>query len=373
MRDVVVLGVGQTVFGKFPEKEVPQIEAEAVLAALKDAGIGWKDIPMYYCAHSGGASVDGQLVALEIGHTAIPIINVSNMCAGGNTAVYLAYQAVALGLYDIVLASGGEVRHEGQRWGRPDPESVMGTWGMLIKHAMKMQRAIYEKRYTLDQIAKVSIKTHNNGCLNPRAQFKIPLKSVEEVRNSRMISDPLTLYDCCPTTDGAAAAIFCTEEVARKHATPPFIKLVGGGLASQPFTRGDINNSNKATIIAAKKAYEATGIGPEDVNMVELHDNFTISELEHYEDLGLCDAGEAGKWIDDGVTLISGRVPVNMRGGLLAMGHPTSATGVAQICELTWQLRGQAGQRQVNNPKVGLSHCAGGDDGHAAVVNLVKK
>ncbi|MFH1381919.1 MAG: thiolase family protein [Chloroflexota bacterium] len=375
MRNVVVLGVGMTQFGRFPGTPVPKIGAEAVVFALKDAGIPWKTIPMMYCAHSMGGIVDGEMVEAEIGHTGIPIINVSNACTGGNTAVFLAYQAIALGLYDMVMAMGVDQAPHGPlgQGSPPHPFTVLGVSNMLVKHAQKMQRAIYEKRLTLDQIAKVSVKTHNNGCLNPRAQYKLPLKSVEEVHKSRMICDPLTLYHCCPTGDGAAAIILCTEEVARKYTTPPFIRLIGGALATQVFIRGETDNTRDSTVRAAKKAYPIAGIGPEDVDMVELHDNFTISELDHYEDLQLCGEGEAGKLIDEGATEITGRIPVNMSGGLLAKGHPTSATGVAQICELTWQLRGQAGERQVKDPKVGIAHCAGGDEGHVASVNFVLK
>ncbi|MFC1873802.1 thiolase family protein, partial [Chloroflexota bacterium] len=191
--------------------------------------------------------------------------------------------------------------------------------------------------------------------------------------NSRMIADPLTLYHCCPTGDGAAAVVLCTEEIAKRYTTEPFIRLAGGALTSQRFIRGELADTRDVSVRAAKQAYEIAGIGPEDVDMVELHDNFTVGELEHIVDLGLCEEDEVGSLMEEGVFNITGRIPVSMSGGLLAKGHPTSATGVSHICELVWQMRGQAGQRQVKDPKIGLSHCSGGDEGMACVVNVVKK
>jgi acetyl-CoA acetyltransferase len=375
MRSVVILGVGMTNFGRFPERPVAKVGAEAVLASLKDAGIGWKEVPIVYCAHATGRSVDGQFVEAELGHTGIPIINVSNACAGGGTAALVAYQAVATGLYDLALAMGVDQAPRGPYGGLSPPtvEGALGIDTLMAKYAMKMQRAIYEQRYTLDQMAMVSVKNHNNACLNPRSQYKIHMTSVEDVHHSRMIADPMTLYHCCPTGDGAAAAIFCTEAIARKHATAPFIHFAGGALTSQIFIRGELADTRDVTVRAAKKAYEICGIGPEDLDVIELHDNFAISELEHIVDLGLCDEYEVGPLMEEGVFNIAGRIPVNVSGGLLGKGHPTAATGIAQICELVWQLRGQAGQRQVNNPKTGLTHCCGGDEGMATYVHIVTK
>lgn len=375
MRDVVILGVGMTNFGRFPERPVAKVGAEAVLASLKEAGIAWKEVPVVYCAHAMGRTVDGQLVEAELGHTGIPVINVSNACAGGGTAALLAYEAVASGLYDLAVAMGVDQAPRGPLGGLfpPTVEGVLGIDTMMGKYAMKMQRAIYEQRYTLDQMAMVSVKNHNNACLNPRSQYKIHMTGVEDVHRSRMIADPMTLYHCCPTGDGAAAAIFCTEAIARRYTTPPFIKFAGGALTSQIFIRGELADTRDVTVRAAKKAYEICGIGPEDLDVIELHDNFAVSELEHIVDLGLCGENEVGPLMEEGVFNITDRIPVNVSGGLLGKGHPTAATGIAQICELVWQLRGQAGQRQVNNPKTGLAHCCGGDEGMATYVNIVKK
>ncbi len=375
MRDVVILGLGMTHFGRFPERPVAKVGAEAVLSSLKDAGIGWREVPAVYCAHAMGRTVDGQLVEAELGHTGIPVINVSNACAGGGTAALMAYQAVATGLYDLVLAMGVDQAPRGPLGGLfpPTVEGVLGIDTWLAKYAMKIQRAIYEGRYTIDQIAMASVKNHNNACLNPRSQYKIHMAGVEDVHRARMIADPMTLYHCCPTGDGAAAVLFCTKEIASRHMGPPFITFAGGALTSQTFIRGELADTRDVTVRAAKKAYEICGIGPKDVDVIELHDNFAVSELEHIVDLGLCREEEVGPLMEEGVFQITGSIPVNVSGGLLGKGHPTAATGIAQICEIVWQLRGQAGQRQVKNPKVGLTHCCGGDEGMATYVHIIKK
>jgi benzoylsuccinyl-CoA thiolase BbsB subunit len=373
MRDVVILGVGMTDFGRFPQVPYYKIGADAVLDALADAGMQWKDIPVVFCANTNNGMCPGELVEAELGHTGITVINVQNACAGGQTACFTAYQAIASGAYDIALALGVEQMPRGAVAGMPStPAMLMGAESMVSKYAMKMQRAIYEGRYTLDQMAKISVKNHENGCLNPHSQYKLHL-TVEDVHNSRMIAEPLTLYHCCPTGDGSAAAVLCSEDVARKYAAQPFIKLAGVALRTQTFVRGDPADTHQITINTARDAYEKAGIGPEDLDIVELHDNFTISELEHYEELGLCGAGEGGKLIDEGATEITGRIPVSTSGGLLAKGHPTAATGISQMYEIVWQMRGQAGQRQVKDPKVGLCNCNGGDQGMACGVVIIKK
>ncbi len=373
MREVVILGVGMTKFGRFPEIPYYKLGADAVLEALGDAGMKWQDIQIVYSANTNNGVCPGELVEAELGHTGIPVINVQNACAGGQTACFTAYQAIASGAFDVVLALGLEQMPRGPVLGMaPTPTMIMGAESFLSKYAMKMQRAVYEHRYTLDQMAKVSVKNHKNGSLNPRSQYKLNL-TVEEVHNSRTVAYPLTLYHCCPTSDGAAAAILCSTRVARKFTTPPFIKMAGVALRSQTFVRGDPADTHEITRNTARDAYEKTGIGPGDLNLVELHDNFTISELEHCEEMGLCGEGEGGKLIDEGATEITGRIPINTSGGLLGKGHPMAATGISQVCEIVWQMRGQSGERQTNNPKVGLANCNGGDQGMACGIVIVKK
>lgn len=371
MGKVVVLGVGMTNFSRFPEIPFPKIGADAILEALENAGIQWREIPVLYCANNFNGPCVGELVEAELGHIGIPVINVTNACAGGQTSFTMAHQAVATGAYDIALALGVEQMLRGPIQGLPPtPETLTGVDSMVCKYAMKMQRAIYEHRYTLDQMAIVSVKNHKNGCYNPRSQYKLAL-TVEDVHNARMVADPLTLYHCCPTGDGAAAAVLCSEKMAKRYTSPPFVKVAGCALRSQTFVRGDPADTREISVNTAKQVYELSGIGPEDIDMVELHDNFTVSELEHIVDLGICDEGEVGRLMEEGAFEITGRIPVNMSGGLLAKGHPAAATGVAQVCELVWQIRGQAENRQVNRPRVGLCHCCGGDRGMACGVALV--
>ena len=373
MREVVALGIGMTNFGRFPDTPYYKLGADAVLDALGDAGLKWEDIPIAYTANTNNGFCPGELVEAELGHTGIPVINVQNACAGGQTAMLMAYQAVASGAYDTALALGVEQMPKGAVIGMaPTPEMLMGAESFVGKYAMKMQRAIYEHRYTLNQMAKVSVKNHKNASYNFRSQYKLKI-SVEDVHNSKVIAYPLTLYHCCPTSDGAAAVILCSQNVAREHMTAPFIYIASVILRSQTFVRGDPADTHEITIRTANEAYEKSSIGPKDLNIVELHDNFSISELEHYEELGLCPEGEGGRLIDDGTTEIGGPIPVNTSGGLLGKGHPMAATGVAQLCEIVWQMRGQAGNRQVNNPKVGLAHCNGGDRGMACGIVIVKK
>jgi acetyl-CoA acetyltransferase len=303
----------------------------------------------------------------------VPVINVQNACAGGQTACLTAYHAVAAGIYDVALAVGVEQMPKGVIVGMPPtPAVLMGADSMLAKYAMKMQRAIHENRYTLDQMARVSVKNHKNACYNPRSQYKLDL-TVDDVHASRLVADPLRLYHACPTSDGAAAMVVCSASVARRYQRPPFIKLASVALRTQTFVRGDPADTREVTANAAREAYEKTGIGPEDLDLVELHDNFTVSELEHYEDLGLCGDGEGGRLLEEGATAITGRIPVNTSGGLLGKGHPMAATGLAQLCEIVWQLRGQAGERQVASPKVGLTNCNGGDQGMACGIAVIQR
>lgn len=374
MREAVILGIGMSSFGRFPEVSYYRIGAGAVLDALQDAGIAWKDVRAMYCANTNNGFCVGEMVEAELGHTGIPVVNVQNACAGGQTALFAGYQAVASGAYDIVLAMGVEQMPRGALVGMPPtPATLMGAESILSKYAMKMQRAIYERRFTLDQMAMVSVKNHANASLNSRSQYKLNL-TLEDVHHSRMIANPLTLYHACPTSDGAAATILCSKGVARKHGLPPFINLAGVALRSQTFVRGDPADTHEITINTAAEAYERAGIGPEDLDIVELHDNFSISELEHYEELGLCGKGDGGKLVDDGTTKITGRLPVNASGGLLGKGHPTAASGVAQLCEVVWQMRGQAGQRQIAKEiRLGLAHCNGGDQGMACGIAMIKK
>lgn len=381
MRDVLVIGVGMTKFGKFPEIDVArELGREACIRAIKDSGIDRKLIRVAYCGEGRGKGMVGQRILREIGMTGIPVTNVENACSSGSSALRQAYLAVASGYYDVALAMGVEqLSFAAPKGVIPTRQvDVEGPLGMTMPASFAMVARRHMKEYgtTIDQLAKISVKNHRNGCLNPYAQYHDDL-TLEEVKNSRMISDPLTLLQCCPTGDGAAAAVLCSKDIARRSSSRP-IRVAASVLTSGTYESGfrDLTE-NDQTIRASLEAYEISGYGPKDLDVIELHDCFTIAELYHYENLGLCARGEGGRMIDEGETQIGGKIPVNPSGGLLAKGHPLGATGIAQVTELVWQLRGEAGSRQVADPHVALAHCLGGvvdnlDLGSCTVHILVK-
>lgn len=366
MRSVYVAGVGSTTFGKHLDRSLRSLGAEAVLKALADAGIPGKDIQAGYCGNALGAMLQeetgvGQHVLWEAGLGGLPIVNVENACASGSTALHLGWQGIASGLYDAVVVFGVDkaVMPKGTplKVGAAEMEVRLGDL-FPGYFAMVAQKHMEAYGTTLEQQAKVSVKNHDNGCLNPFAEFKKPL-TVEEVLNSPMIADPITLFSCCPNSDGAAAAVLCSESVMRRLGTRPI------RVAASVLTTGIYDNQRDFTAWemeekAAAQAYAQAGLGPQDVSLVEVHDAFSICEIVHYEGLGLCARGEGGRLIDEGATAIGGRIPVNPSGGLLAKGHPIGASGVGQIAEIAWQLRGQATGRQVEGAKVAVAQMMGG-------------
>ena len=379
MRDVAVIGVGMTKFGRFPETSFEDLGREAITNAIKDADIKPKEIEFGYCGNVYGGMCMGQRVLKEIGIADIEIINVDNACASGSTALRGVWYAIATGLYDIGIAVGIEkLTHLPPATLVPPGEDLQGEMGMVFPayFAMIMRKYMETFGTTLEQVAKISVKNHHNGCLNPYSQFQKEV-TVEEVLSSRMICDPITLLQCCPTSDGAAAAILCSSSLARRY-TSHMITIAASVLRTGNFlyTQEDFTFSD-LTANVAKKAYEMAHVGPEDIDLCELHDAFAINELLHYEELGFCSRGEGGILIEKGETEIDGKIPVNTSGGLLSKGHPLGATGVAQIAEIVWQLRGKAGKRQVKNPKVGLAHLVGGAvtdiENGACTVHIIKK
>ena len=379
MRDVAVIGVGMTKFGRFPETSFEDLGREAITNAIKDADIKPKEIEFGYCGNVYGGMCMGQRLLKEIGIADIEIINVDNACASGSTALRGVWYAIATGLYDIGIAVGVEkLTHLPPATLVPPGEDLQGEMGMVFPayFAMIMRKYMETFGTTLEQVAKISVKNHHNGCLNPYSQFQKEV-TVEEVLSSRMISDPITLLQCCPTSDGAAAAILCSSSLARRY-TSHMITIAASVLRTGNFlyTQKDFSFSD-LTANVAKKAYEMANVGPEDIDLCELHDAFAINELLHYEELGFCSRGEGGILIEKGETEIDGKIPVNTSGGLLSKGHPLGATGVAQIAEIVWQLRGKAEKRQVKNPKVGLAHLVGGAvtdiENGACTVHIIKK
>jgi len=361
MRNVVILGAVMKRFGKYPESII-DLGAECSLNALKDAGVEWKDIDAAYCSHVMMGVTVGQSILMPLGPRGIPIFNVDNGCAGGTTAMILARQAIGAGIYDIVLIVGVQKMDKGVLGPEiPDlPEAdriqrSMGLHSLPSKYAMIARRHMEEYGTTPEQLAQVSVKNHKHGALNPYSQHQREL-TLEEVLGSRMISDPLTLFQCAPTGDGVAALVLCAEDVASRFSRKPSVKMAGAALCSQVYVPDDPTGIDAFTVEASKRAYEMAACGPEDLDVIELHDCFSIAEICHYENLGLCPKGEGGRLLEEGATEIGGRIPVNPSGGLLSRGDPTGATGIAQVVEIVWQLRGEAGNRQIPDARVGLTH-----------------
>lgn len=380
MREVAIIGVGSTVFGKFPERVIAELGSEAVWAALQDAGVTPKDIQFGYCANLYGGMVIGQAVLREAGIADIELTNIENACAGGATAFRRAWCDIALGLYDIGIVVGVESMTTSPVAGKlipPAKGDILGELGMnmVARFALSQRRYMDVYSVSLEQIAKVSVKNHHNGCLNPYSQYRKEL-SIEEIISSRPICEPITLLQCCPATDGAAAAVLVSRDLAKKYTGKPVI------VAASVIRSGDYSYRWKditfsdMTYKCANEAYKMAGLGPKDVDVCELHDAFAVNELQHYVELGFCERGEEVRLIDEGITEIGGKLPVNASGGLLSKGHPVSASGVAQIVELAWQLRGQAGKNQVTNAKVGLAHTLGGEvtdlESGAVAVHILK-
>jgi len=304
-------------------------------------------------------------------------VNMENACASGSTALREGWMAVAGGFYDVVMVTGVEkaVMPKGTMLnvGAGELETKLGEVfpGYFATIAQK-----HMERYgtTREQMALVSVKNHLHGALNPYAQFQKKF-TVEEVLNSPMIADPLTLFSCCPNSDGAAALVLCSKERA-KRANGRAIRIAASVLATGSYdNQRDITNWD-VEIRAAQQAYKMASLGPEDLDVVEVHDAFTICEILHYEGLGLCPLGEGGRLIDEKATELGGRIPVNPSGGLLSKGHPVGASGVAQVVEIVWHLRGEAGERQVQGARVGLADMMGGNkegDTRACTVHILVK
>lgn len=375
MRNVYVLGTGMIKFGRYPTKSVPELGAEAALGALKDAGVTIKDVEMFASGNlfQSNAMV-GQRILQQIGQTGIPVINVANACATGSTAFREAYMAVASGMYDVTMAVGVEQMGKqgllGGGGGGSDPAySTEGRIGSSLMPAVFGQAGMeHMRKYgtKLEHFAKISVKSHQHATKNPFSQYRNEV-SLEDVMNARMVAYPNTLYMCCPTGDGAAAAILVSEDKLKQFAAGrKRARVAASVLTSDPYTDRDLTlpDVNTLTRTAAKKAYEVAGIGAKDISLTELHDCFATAELVHYENLGLCSDGEAGKFIDEGGGKhpgLGGKSPVNVSGGLLSKGHPLGATGVANICEIVWHLTqdDRAKERLVPNAKAGMAHVIG--------------
>ena len=388
MKDVYVIGVGMTKFGNFPIRPgVKEMGEEACFNAMKDANVTPKDIEAGYCgivAGVGGAQgpLTGNLAMKQVGVAGVPITRCENGCASSSTAFREAWISVAAGLHDVVLVLGVEkmtglpTREMLKAMTQGSDVEIEGAMGMTFPGVFGMitNRHMYEYGTTREQLAMVSVKNHHNATMNPHAHYPKEV-TVERVLNSPSIAYPLGLLDCCPISDGASAAVIASEDVARRFTDTP-IKILSAVQKSGTFMEKLSATTFDITVRAAKDAYSLAKLEPKDIGLAEVHDCFTIAEILHNEDLGFFKKGEGGKAVEEGETEINGKVTINPSGGLLAKGHPVGATGVAQISELVWQLRGEAGKRQVDGAEIGLAHCMGnfshGDGGTCNVTILIR-
>ncbi len=391
--DVYIIGATMHKFGRFPDKDSMDMASEVSIDALADAGVTMADIGVLGC----GSLLEpgsGQRLLHEIGATGIPVYNVVNACATGATAIRAAYLTLKAGEADVGMAVGFEKMGKAGLLGlRPGTDSnvftpsgrsgnvvpsegVLGT-GLMpgVFAEVGMDYARQNDGVGFEQFAKVAEKSHAHSTLNPLSQYRKAF-TLEEIMNAEVIAWPNTLPMCGPTGDGAACVILVTGErlksmpaETRKRA----VKISASVMTSDPFVDTDMAapDVNTLTRDAAKKAYEISGVDPQDLDLVELHDCFATAELVHYDNLGLCAPGEAGKFIDERGPWRDGKIPVNVSGGLVSKGHPLGCTGVANLVEVATHLRGEAGDRQIDGAKVGLTHVIG--LGSACAIHVLEK
>ena len=378
MSDVYVIGIDMIKFGRFPDKTVPQLGATAALMALDDAGLTIQDMQALYCGNLGQASaMVGQRILQEIGQTGIGVVNCANACATGATAFREAWMSIKAGVNDVVLAVGVEQMGKGLLGGGGGAagipkEGLLGSGTMPAVFAEAGMEHSRNYGTTFEQFAKVSVKNHHHSTLNPKAMYQIETP-LETVMNAEMISYPNTKLMCSVNVDGAAAAVLVSEKKAKELGMARAVRVKASILTSDPYSDRDLvmPDVNAVTRRAVKEAYEMAGIGPDDISLVELHDCFATAEILHYENLGLCKDGEAGRMIDEGEVALGGRIPVNVSGGLLSKGHPLGATGIANIYEVSTHLRGEADKRQVEGARFGMTHVIG--LGSACGIHILEK
>ncbi|MFH1278773.1 MAG: thiolase domain-containing protein [Candidatus Eisenbacteria bacterium] len=379
MRDVAVIGVGMTKWGELWEKALRDVYVETALLAMDDAGVDHID-SMYVGCMSSGLFVGQEHIASQLsdylGQNPVPAVRVESACASGGLAFRQGFIEVASGMSDIVLVSGIEKMTDVDggaatyALGTAADQEYEVYNGITFPGLYAMMARAYMKQFgmTREELAWVAVKNHENGSKNPHAQF--PMKvTAEQVMNSVAVADPLRILDCSPITDGAAAVILCPLERAKEFTKKKPVKVAGSGHATASIayhSRSDLTWL-EAVEIAGKRAYEMAGAGPKDIDAAEVHDCFTIAEVMVIEALGFVDRGKGGGAAKSGLTALGGKIPVNTSGGLKSKGHPVGATGVAQIVELTEQLRGESGDRQVKSAKRVLAQNMGGSGGSSLV------
>lgn len=421
---VYIIGVGMTKFGKHLDLGIKQLTGLALDLVLKDAGLERKDLEAAWFSNTGwGISayqhgIRGQVALSANGLDKIAMTNVENACASGSTAFHNGWAAIKAGIYDCVLAIGAEKMYfpvdpkakdrgrsfegfisgtdvedtrammakqqEAARLKKEQMEKEAREKGQEIKEEPKGGHSIFMDFYgagarrhmkeygtTQRQLAVIAAKAHNNSTLNPLAQYTFP-QTVEQVMQDRVVSFPLTRAMCAPIGDGAAAAILCSENFLKRHSADRAVLVRASVLRSG--TR--VGSPNDVTARACKAAYEQSGLGPEDIHVVEVHDATAFGELVQSEEMGFCAKGEGGPFAESGATALDGRIPINPSGGLISRGHPIGASGLAQMYELTTHLRGEAGKRQVKNPRIAMTENGGGTIGNgeaAMTIHILEK
>ena len=379
-RKVNVIGVGMVPFQKPGKSEEYYVmAAKAGQAALKDAGVTYDKVQQAFAGYVYGDSTCGQRAVYQLGLTGIPVFNVNNACASGSAAIYLARQAILAGTADCVLALGFEQMAPGalglvfpdraspaERFFKALGENTSGGPGKVLTaqlYGIAAREHMQKYGTRAETFGKITVKARRHAAHNPYAVFREPL-TLEQVMAAPPACEPLTRYQCCPPTTGAAAALLCSERYAKQHGLNLAVAIAAQAFKTDLPSAFDSGSAMQVvgydmTRATAREAYEAAGLGPEDADVVELHDCFTANELFSYEALGLTAEGTAERFIEDGDNTYGGRHVVNPSGGLLAKGHPIGATGLAQCCELVWQLRGQAGARQAENARLAVQHNLG--------------
>jgi len=382
MRPVSIIGVGCTKFGERWDDSLRDLVVETGVAAIEDSGVTGEEIDALYVGNmSGGRFVEqehiGALIADYAGLSRlhIPSTRVEAACASGGLALRQAFLAVASGYCDIVIAAGVEKMTDVSSGVAADALAAAADrewecfFGATFPALYAMMARLHMRRFgtTRDQLSLVAVKNHHHGCLNPISQYQTEI-TVEDVLCSPMVADPLHILDCSPITDGAAALVLAPAEIAKKYSDTP-IRILASAQASDTLALHDCRDLTTldATVHAGRSAFQQAGLTPPQIDLAEVHDCFTIAEILAIEDLGFVPKGSGGKAVEDGMTALSGALPVNTSGGLKACGHPVGATGIKQAYEIALQLRGEAGKRQVDEAEFGLAHNVGGSGGTAIV------
>ncbi|MFC1989634.1 thiolase family protein [Chloroflexota bacterium] len=378
MREVSIIGVGIHKFGRFEDEPYTKFGIDATKMALRDANLEWKDMQVAYCARMYLPSTTGVKTLTQLGRTGISITDVESACASGGSALGLAYLSVASGVYDFALALGVEKMPRGFM----DPKELYEDWQIKtglsqnpMYWALKARRHMAEYGTTIEQIGKVAVKNHKNSVYNPYAMYQKEF-SLEEILNSRIVNDPITLLMICAPNEGAAAAVLCPKDIAHKYNTKPIdiaatvhtvakygcdFRVPARSISAKTFPDHVIKTT-------AGKAYEQASLGPEDIDVAEVQDTDAFCEIECCENLGFCEEGEGGRLIDEGATEVGGRIPVNTSGGLICKGEPVGASHLGQVFQIVKQLRGEAGPMQVADAKVGLAQVLGAGGNCAATI-----